>query len=832
MRLIPCFLLVCTLSMAVSIPVDELTLSSHHLTTLDENSNVVEHYGGENFNTDGLGDDDDDHGNEYLIKGIKSVVKKVFGSPSPKPAPPPPPPKPAPAPKAAPAPAPKAAPAPAPKAAPAPAPKAAPAPAPKAAPAPAPKAAPAPAPKAAPAPAPKTASVPVVIAPKLVVNAPSPPVQVATTFPISMTCDNEFDLYVAGKKVGKGDTWTTTYEFSPMVKPGDVIAIDGVDKGGPAAFIGVFNGKPSKAADWKCTTSKFSNWNENSFDDSAWPRAVSYSRNQDNNVWRSVSGGSRPKIPADAEWIWTSNNENHNKVYCRYTPIPKVVVSPTPNPEPKNVAVQPKAEAPKVVVAPKSVVSPTVEAPKVVVAPKSVVSPTVEAPKVVVAPKPVVSPTIEAPKVVVAPKPVVSPTVEAPKVVVSSAPVVNTKPVVIVSTPAIEPELKSVSSKVVEEEPEGKGFKVYGNYCGPNYCGGQKFKGAEGPKCQWGVPPKDSLDECCKLHDQCCGLNRSANCNKEILSCINKVSCNDAKCILAQTAMKATFTLMKNKVCGELIHRKQSSEFSASTSAKSFSTSADDVIGSVNNMHTRVVSIIHETQTLQKREIEQNKKNVNISQSDLDNVIMKQDVEQQQLTELKASILRTNQSIARHYAQMNADSLYLHKLDLIKPQFLQTLDATNTNFATLSEHVSKLVSDEHKKFMEDILARARNATVYDTRDLAQAFLAHYEKYKHVLRTESTTYNKDELKLKELENRYESGEVVFRGLKAEVARLRELLASLKKTVAVSESEAELFVQIEQIISSILSSKKTKFAIDGAEKECAVSVLKSHVANGLV
>jgi len=76
------------------------------------------------------------------------------------------------------------------------------------------------------------------------------------------------------------------------------------------------------------------------------------------------------------------------------------------------------------------------------------------------------------------------------------------------------------------------------------------------------------------------------------------------------------------------------------------------------------------------------------------------------------------------------------------------------------------------------------------------------------------------------------EIVFSGLKAEVARLRELLASLKKTVTVSESEAELFVQIEQIISSILSSKKTKFAIDGAEKECAVSVLKSHVANGLV
>ena len=446
-----------------------------------------------------------------------------------------------------------------------------------------------------------------------------------------MTCDNEFDLYVAGKKVGKGDTWTTTYEFSPIVKAGDVIAIDGVDKGGPAAFIGVFNGKATKPADWKCTTSKFSNWNENSFDDSAWPRAVSYSRNQDNNVWRSVSGGSRSKIPADAEWLWTSNNDNHDRVFCRYTPI--------------------KVE-PSVVVAPK------VDAPKVVVAPK------VDAPKV------------DAPKVVVAPK------VDAPKVV-----------------PNVE------------------------------------------------------------------------------------------------------------------VHK-------------------DDVIGSVNNMHTKIVAIIHETQTSQKREIEQNKKNVDLSQSDLDKFVMKQDDEQKQLQRLQASILQVNASIARHYAQMNADSLYLQKLDLIKPQFLQTLDATNVNFATLSGHVSKLQNDEHKKFMQDILARAQNQTVYDTRDLAQAFLAHYEKYKHVLRADSTSYSNDLSNMKDLNQRYATGQTVFSGLKAEVARLRDLVAALKKAFKTSEAEADMFVQIEQIITTLLSSKKTTFMTDGVKKECAVSVLKSHMVNGLI
>ena len=137
-----------------------------------------------------------------------------------------------------------------------------------------------------------------------------------------MTCDNVFDLFVNGVKVGSGDTWTTTYHFNPSVKPGDVIAIDGVDKGGPAAFIGVFDGKVTKASDWKCSLKAETGWNQNDFNDAAWSKAVSYGRNQDSNVWRSVSGGSRPNIPGDAEWIWTNNNENHDRVYCRYRGIP------------------------------------------------------------------------------------------------------------------------------------------------------------------------------------------------------------------------------------------------------------------------------------------------------------------------------------------------------------------------------------------------------------------------------------------------------------------------------------------------------------------------------
>ena len=313
-------------------------------------------------------EDENTKGSRKLLISLSKFFKK---SPAPKPAPvvaPKAAPKPAPvvAPKPAPVVAPKPAPVVAPKAAPKPAavvaPKAAPKPAPVVAPKATPKPAPVVAPKAAPVVAPKAAPV---VAPKAApVVAPAP-----QTFPISMTCDNEFDLYVNGDKVGKGDTWTRTYQFNPIVKPGDVIAIDGVDKGGPAAFIGVFNGKVTKPSEWKCTTKKSDNWNKNNFDDSSWSNAVSYGKNNQQNIWMSVGRGSRPNIPGDAEWLWTSNNENHDRVFCRFfyngrapTPVPTPVPTPapTPKPAPAPVVVQPKSVAqPLVAVCKPEVFPPT-----------------------------------------------------------------------------------------------------------------------------------------------------------------------------------------------------------------------------------------------------------------------------------------------------------------------------------------------------------------------------------------------------------------------------------------------------------------------------------------
>jgi hypothetical protein len=211
----------------------------------------------------------------------------------------------------------------------------------------------------------------------LKVSAPAPAPAPAPAVPLSiyLTCDNVFDLYVNGDKVGRGTSWTTTYHFTPVVRPGDVIAIDGQDIDGPAAFIGVFGGKVTKPSEWRCSTKESNGWTKNTFDDSAWTKPVSYGRNQDSNIWRSVGGGSRPNIPGDAEWLWTSDNNNHNRVYCRYFPV-----APAPAPAPVVTAT---SVTPKVVVpAPPTVVVATsakVVAPSPVAVSKTVIDEIIKA---------------------------------------------------------------------------------------------------------------------------------------------------------------------------------------------------------------------------------------------------------------------------------------------------------------------------------------------------------------------------------------------------------------------------------------------------------------------
>ena len=247
--------------------------------------------------------------------------------------------------------------------------------------------------------------------------SPVPQLILSKEITIFMTCDNEFDLYINGKKIGKGDTWTTTYKFITTIKQGDVIAIDGVDKGGPAAFIGIFGDKLTKANDWRCSTKETAGWTNNNFDDSSWSKATSYGKNTDNNIWKSVGRGQRPNIPAEAEWLWTSDNNNHNRVYCRSTPFHISTQSQISSPKSSQPETSLKVSKDSATIVIKSAPTPKPAAvPKPVPTPKPVpVQKPVPTPKPVPVQKPAPTPKpVPVQKPVPTPKPVPIPKL-APK---------------------------------------------------------------------------------------------------------------------------------------------------------------------------------------------------------------------------------------------------------------------------------------------------------------------------------------------------------------------------------------------------------------------------------
>ena len=73
---------------------------------------------------------------------------------------------------------------------------------------------------------------------------------------ISMKVDNEFRLFVGGKMIpqqpGQDWRWNRFYDFTLPVEAGDVIAIEALDHGGLAGFVGTVAGVATVPAGWQC----------------------------------------------------------------------------------------------------------------------------------------------------------------------------------------------------------------------------------------------------------------------------------------------------------------------------------------------------------------------------------------------------------------------------------------------------------------------------------------------------------------------------------------------------------------------------------------------------
>ena len=274
---------------------------------------------------------------------------------------------------------------------------------------------------------------------------------------------------------------------------------------------------------------------------------------------------------------------------------------------------------------------------------------------------------------------------------------------------------KKLISKIKKVIPKVNGIKVYGNFCGPNYCGGQKFKGAEGPTCLWGVSPKDSLDECCKIHDKCCGFpeTRGTNCNKEILSCVNNVKCKNGKCNFSKTIIKTAFSAIQNKVCGNIFGPKKGNKLSPKVEGVIQKTSVSPIKDSLNKQTKKNIL----QKSLSKLTIPESNVPETVSESNAPETVSESNAPEtvSESNAPETDNFKSNTQIIKENSSESFSSEAHVKNDLISPEkasneIVHSITKTNKNLESFKERIISFITEiEHSE--KDV--ELRNQDNYD-----------------------------------------------------------------------------------------------------------------------
>ena len=147
------------------------------------------------------------------------------------------------------------------------------------------------------------------------------PISIVNTLPVKVACNCSFTLYHNGAKIGTGNSQQTIYSYNIKLSPSEnVFSLEGVSNNKRGGFIGTFGDKTTLPTLWRCEYfAKIvpNGWNSVSFNDTRWHRAVSYGVN--NGVNNGLNGWKeRSDIANGTEWLWTNDNKNQDRIYCRY----------------------------------------------------------------------------------------------------------------------------------------------------------------------------------------------------------------------------------------------------------------------------------------------------------------------------------------------------------------------------------------------------------------------------------------------------------------------------------------------------------------------------------
>ena len=140
---------------------------------------------------------------------------------------------------------------------------------------------------------------------------------------VTVSCDDAYQLYINGNLVGSGSDWNTAHTFEASSVAGkNVVAIEGTDLEGLAGMVAEidFNGEHYVTNDsWKVSPTFATGWETVAFDDLQWPKATSLGLHGTASPWADYSNVQGISTTNNVHWIWSSDNENDDIVYFRFT---------------------------------------------------------------------------------------------------------------------------------------------------------------------------------------------------------------------------------------------------------------------------------------------------------------------------------------------------------------------------------------------------------------------------------------------------------------------------------------------------------------------------------
>jgi len=150
---------------------------------------------------------------------------------------------------------------------------------------------------------------------------------------IIITCDDRYELFLNGVKLGQRDfpkgTWffdAQTYDVG-LLKGKNTVAIRGgnIDNiAGLIAEIQVGNKRYVTGKDWRCSHNEELGWSAINFNDSHWSNAAEYGTERNERPKKHAKAARFP-MDSDASWIWSDNNmfapgrDSENTVFFRFS---------------------------------------------------------------------------------------------------------------------------------------------------------------------------------------------------------------------------------------------------------------------------------------------------------------------------------------------------------------------------------------------------------------------------------------------------------------------------------------------------------------------------------